>query len=143
MAGEKNSKYKPEYDKQAHKLCLLGASDERLANFFEVSVATIYNWKNNHPSFLEALKSGKDLANANVASSLYHRAIGYSHVEEKVFCFQGEIITHEVIKHYPPETGAAALFLKNREPELWRDKQEITLNLNDDFDSLLGDAADD
>lgn len=143
MSEGRPTKYKPEYDTQAYKLCLLGASDERIANFFEIAVSTLYLWKKNHPSFSEALKGGKELANANVAKSLYDRAVGYTHTEEKVFCFQGEIITHETTKHYPPETGAIALFLKNREPELWRDKQEVNVTLSDNFEDLLEDAADD
>ena len=39
------TKYKHEYAEQTYKLCLLGATDEEIANFFDVNVATINRWK--------------------------------------------------------------------------------------------------
>jgi len=45
------TKYKPEYDAQALKLCRLGATDEQLADFFNTTFQTINNWKKAHPSF--------------------------------------------------------------------------------------------
>lgn len=143
MAGEKNSKYKSEYDKQAYKLCLLGATDKQLADFFDVTERTINTWKENHSTFFQSLKSGKLHADAVVADSLFNRAIGYSHPEEKIFNNQGEIVTYDTIKHYAPDTTAAIFWLKNRQPAIWRDKKEVDMSISDDFDSLLDDAADD
>jgi len=117
------TKYKKEYNLQAMKLCLLGATDEKLANFFDVSVTTLNTWKVEYPNFLLSIREGKEVADANVANALYNRAIGFSHKEVKVFNNQGEILTHEVDKHYPPDTGAAFIWLKNRSN--WKDKQEV------------------
>lgn len=116
--------YKPEYAELAYKFCLLGASDTRLAELFEVSVATISNWKNDYPDFLEALRSGKDKADAEVAHSLYHRALGYKAPEDDIRVVNGAIVITPTIKHYPPDTGAATLWLKNRQGDKWRDKVE-------------------
>lgn len=118
-------KYKKEFDKQAYKLCLLGADDKKLADFFEVTEKTVNNWKKSHPSFLQSLKDGKENADAAIASSLYHRALGYSHEEEKVFNNQGEIVTHKTTKHYAPDPTSAIFWLKNRQPDKWRDKQHV------------------
>ena len=71
------TKYKPEYAEQAYKLCLLGAIDADMADFFNVEVSTLNNWKSEFPEFLESIKKGKMLADANVASRLYQRAMGY------------------------------------------------------------------
>lgn len=122
------SKYKEEYCKQAEKICLLGATDEFLADYFEVNVSTLSEWKVKHPEFREAIKKGKDDADLKVAESLYHRACGYSHKEEKVFNNQGEIVTHETTKHYAPDPTALIFWLKNRQPKQWRDKQELDVN---------------
>jgi len=119
------TKYKEEYDTLAYNYCLMGATDAELGKFFSVTESTINLWKLEHPSFSESLKAGKQDADARVANALYHRALGYSHKEEKVFSSNGEIITHDTIKHYPPDTGAAMAWLKNRQPEKWRDKQEV------------------
>ena len=130
--------YKKEYDEQAYKLTLLGAVDTELANFFNVAEATIHNWKNNHPKFLESIRNGKDIANANVATSMYQKAIGYSHPEDKIFNNNGKPMVVKTTKHYPPDTQAGSLFLRNRTSVAgslginWRDKteQEITENIN-------------
>ena len=121
--GGAPSKYKEEYNEQARKLCLLGSTDESLANFFNVSVATINNWKIDHPKFLESIREGKEVADANVADALYNRAIGFSHPDTHISNFQGVITATPTIKHYPADTGAAFIWLKNRSS--WKDKQEV------------------
>lgn len=122
--GGRPSRYKPDFAEQAAKLCKLGATDKDLSEFFGVTDRTINRWKEAHPEFCHALKLGKESADDLVQKSLYQRAIGYSHPETKVFNNQGEIVTHEVTKHYPPDTVSMIFWLKNRRPEMWRDKQE-------------------
>ena len=124
--GGRPTKYDEKYNEQAYKLCLLGANDKEMADFFQVDEATLNRWKIEYPEFRESLTRGKIGADANIAKSLYHRALGYSHKETITATFQGKITdTMDVIKHYPPDTPAATLWLKNRQPKLWRDKQEI------------------
>ena len=124
--GGVETKYKPEYDDLAYKFCLLGATDKKLAEFFEVCEATINNWKNNFPSFLESIKRGKVVADGEVASSLFKRATGYVHKETKVATHEGQITdSKEFDKHYAPDPTAAIFWLKNRQPAQWRDKQEV------------------
>lgn len=119
------SKYRAEFAEQAAKLCRLGATDADMAEFFGVSESTINNWKNDHAEFLEALKSGKVEADATVADRLYQRAIGFQHEDVKVFLHEGEPVIVPLVKHYAPDTTAAIFWLKNRRPDLWRDKQDI------------------
>lgn len=120
MAGGRPTKYRAEYAEQVYKLCLLGATDEQIADFFGVSVQTIHTWAKRHTAFLEARRNGKQVADANVAEALYHRALGYSHPEEKIFQHDGGIIRAATVKQYPPDTAAAFIWLKNRAG--WRDK---------------------
>ena len=56
------TKYEPEFPKQAEKLCLLGATDVDLADFFEVDVTTIWRWATRYEDFRNALKAGKEAA---------------------------------------------------------------------------------
>lgn len=117
------SRYRDEYAEQSRKLCRLGATDKEVADFFAVDVATVGRWKLKHPEFREALKAGKSQADAEVADRLYMRACGYSHPDTKFATFEGEITdSKEFIKHYPPDTIACIFWLKNRRPDLWRDK---------------------
>lgn len=135
--------YKEEYNKQAYKLCLLGSTDKDLADFFEVSEVTINAWKNEFPEFLKSIKAGKQQADANVAGRLYKRALGF--VAPDIITAQKDgVITDmkEIQKHYPPDTTAAIFWLKNRQPKLWRDKQEIehtgdiSINIDETDDQL-------
>ena len=132
MAG-RPANYKKEYDEQAYKLCLLGATDKEMADFFNVKEQTINNWKKNHPSFFESIKRGKIVADANVAKSLYNRALGYYHPEDKIFNDNGEPIIVPTVKHYPPDPTAAIFWLKNRKPAEWREKRDVQVEGNMTF----------
>ena len=130
MATVKKSKagraslYRDEYPAQALKLCRLGATNPELADFFKVAVSTLSKWLAEIPEFSDALKEGREIANANVASRLYERAMGYSHPEDKIFNNNGEALIVPTTKHYPPDTTAAIFWLKNRCPAQWRDRVE-------------------
>lgn len=126
--GGAPTEYSLKCAEQAYKMCLLGATDKEMADIFNVAESTFYLWINKHVEFSEALMRGKIFADANIAKSLYHRAKGYEHKETITATFQGKITdTMEVIKHYPPDTPAATLWLKNRQPKLWRDTQNIEI----------------
>lgn len=123
--GGRPTKFKPEFVEQARKLCELGATDYELADFFEIDRATIYRWQASYPEFCDALKAGKVAADERVERSLYHRATGYTFKSEKVFQFQGAIVRADTIEHVAPDTTAMIFWLKNRRPDLWRDKHDI------------------
>lgn len=123
--GGRPTKYKEEYNEQAEKLCKLGATDQELADFFEVDVSTINNWKIDFPQFFESIKKGKILADSNVAERLYQRALGFEHDSEEIKVTDGEVVRVPIRKIYPPDPTAAIFWLKNRRPKEWRDKQEI------------------
>lgn len=133
------TKYKAEYATQAYKVCLLGATDDDLANFFEVDVATINRWKLSHKEFCDALKRGKTIADAEMVEKLFHRGKGYSHPEDKIFNDNGEPLIVPTTKHYPPDTTAAIFWLKNRQPDKWRDKKDVDANVNHTFEEMLDD----
>ncbi|MHC4649215.1 MAG: hypothetical protein ACYTBJ_27505 [Planctomycetota bacterium] len=119
--GGRPTKYREEYCDLAYKFCLLGgATDEKLAKLFEVTESTISKWKLDHPKFSESLKDGKERADAEIVKALFHRAKGYQHPEDKIFLHEGEPVIVPTVKHYPPDTGAACMWLKNRAG--WRDK---------------------
>ncbi len=126
MAG-RPSAYRAEYADQARKLCMLGATDANLADFFGVSESTVNNWKQVHPEFLESLKAGKQVADGEVAHSLYRRATGWEHGAVKIFLPPNATapVLVDYVEHHPGDTTAQIFWLKNRRPDLWRDKQNI------------------
>lgn len=134
------SLYKEEYNDQVTKLCRLGAIDAELADFFGISEATLNNWKNQYPEFLESIKKGRQDSDAEVANKLYNRAVGYDHKEIKVFCYRGDIITKEITAHYPPDPTSMIFWLKNRRPDLWRDVHDINTKIDpSNIDEVIQD----
>lgn len=127
MAG-RPSAYKPEFAEQAAQLCKLGATDEELGTFFKVSTRTIYRWKAQHEAFCQAIKIGAESADTRVERSLYARAVGYTYDAVKIMQHKGDVIVEKYREHVPPDTTAMIFWLKNRQPEVWRDvhRQEHT-----------------
>jgi DNA-binding XRE family transcriptional regulator len=110
--------YRSEMDEHARKLCLLGYTDAQLGVFFGVTEQTINNWKIEHPSFFESIKSGKDIADCEVVDSLRNRALN-------------------------GDTTASIFWLKNRQPRNWRDKQDIEMTVTQSpFELFTGASAD-
>jgi hypothetical protein len=117
------------YIEQVEKLCQLGATDTEIADFFGVSVRTIYRWKLVSDRFCQAINSGKEKADERVQRSLYQKATGYEYKEEqaikvKVDRDHENVEVVEVTKHQPADTTAAIFWLKNRKAAEWRDKIE-------------------
>jgi hypothetical protein len=146
MAGRPTD-YREEYNIQAYKLCLLGATDKELAKFFEIPTSTLNLWKKANPEFMDSIKRGKSVADAEVANSLFKRATGYQFDEvtyEKIdtklaleVTSAGEIKADEVCKkkvvtkEVSPDVTAQIFWLKNRKKEKWRDKQNVELTGKD------------
>jgi hypothetical protein len=129
MPAGRPTKYSDTMPKRTYKLCReAGLTDEQLATAFGVSKDTIYEWKNVHPEFSDAIKKGKDdFDSGTVEKSLLHRALGYSHPEDRIFNDNGTPLIVPTTKHYPPDTTAMIFWLKNRQPQRWRDRKEHQL----------------
>jgi hypothetical protein len=95
--------YKPEYCELAHNYCLLGATNEVLAEFFDVAPRTVDNWITTHPDFTDAVKRGPVVADAKVARALFQRACGFSHQVSRTTLHQGEEHTISNTVSYPPD----------------------------------------
>jgi hypothetical protein len=115
------SKFKPEYVRQAAKACQMGATDDDLADLFDVTIATIWNWKAAFPDFLDALKSDKAYADNRVERSLYQRAVGYTYDAVKIFNGPAGVVQVPYREHVPPDPTSCLFWLKNRRREEWRD----------------------
>lgn len=122
--------------KQVEKVARRGWTDADMADFFGVTERTWNNWKVAHDTFFQSLKEWRAEADERVERSLYERATGYSHPEDKIFNDGGEPLVVPTRKHYPPDTTAAIFWLKNRQPEKWRDKTEIEATIKGHEDRL-------
>lgn len=126
------TKYEAVNLKQVEKLAGLGLTMEELAYCLGVNRTTIYYWREK-PEFSEALDKGKAIADSKVVGSLYRRALGYKytevHTEEIIIMVDGKRAPGKKIKkirkEVVPDVVAQIFWLKNRQPDKWRDRQEI------------------
>ena len=126
--------YKEQYAEEVYRLCLLGMIDTQLADIFEVSEKTLNQWKKAHPKFYQSMKKGKEIADGEVASALYSRAIGMTVPDVHIANYMGDTIVTDIDKHLPPDVQAARFWLKNRQPEKWRE----IVNVADAEGGILG-----
>lgn len=102
-------------------MCRDGATDEMIANKFEIALSTFYEYKKKHKEFAQALSRGKEIVDIQVENALLKRALGFEY-EEVTYEYGKE--TKKVKKYVIPDTTAQIYWLKNRKPEQWRDKQD-------------------
>lgn len=99
-----------------------GLTDEQIADNLGIGTSTLHEYKKKYPEFLESLKKGKDIADAQVVNALHRSAIGFTYYEETTNAL-GDTVS--VQKYSKPNTTAAIFWLKNRRPDQWRDKTEV------------------
>ncbi len=102
-----------------------GLTDEQIASNIGINPATLYDWKRKYSEISESLKKGKEVVDIEVENALLKRALGYRYDEVTI---EDGIETKRVTKEVQPDTTAQIFWLKNRRPDLWRDKQNVELN---------------
>lgn len=96
-----------------YKLGLMGKTNAEIADFLGIAERTLYNHLLKNTEVMQSLKSARARADADVVASLYQKACGFSRPDS-----QGRM------QYYPPDTTAAIFWLKNRQPDKWRDVQK-------------------
>jgi hypothetical protein len=133
MAGGRPTTYRPENAEIARKYCMLGATNDTLAEHFEVCRRTIDNWIATIPEFSDAVRQGREVADEAVVSALFARATGMEQKMTKVFCHRGQPVTANYIAYLPPDVRACIFWLRNRRPEEWRENR-LLVEEEDDRD---------
>jgi len=93
------SKFNKDVQRQIELLARRGWTDAEMAELLGINEGTLNNWKNKHPAFFKTLKEAKEFSDLEVERSLYREAKAGN-------------------------TTAMIFWLKNRQPQRWRDKQE-------------------
>jgi len=115
----------------------LGATDSELAAALGITPQSLKNWKKENEELFSTLKTEKAKADARVVKSLFERASGYTHKATKIVIVDGKIKKVPYTEVYPPDTTACIFWLKNRNPQQWRDKAEHSLS-NPDGSAISG-----
>ena len=119
-----------------------GLIDKQIAHNMGIGASTLREWKGTFPEVAEALRKGKEVVDREVENALFKSAIGYTQtirkpvkvrdVEydpetgRKVREVERWVAVEEEI-HVPPQVTAQIFWLKNRKPDQWREKNDLTL----------------
>ena len=116
-----------------------GATNEDLAARVGIGLGTWYEWKARYPELANAVKDGKEDVDRSVENALLKRARGYEYVETKVTATKdGKVLKVEkTTKHSQPSDIAAFFWLKNRNPERFRDRREFMEDKGDQLASVI------
>jgi DNA-binding XRE family transcriptional regulator len=116
-----------------------GLTNDQIAENIGINRDTLYDWQKKYPDFSDALKSTKEITVYEVEDALYKAAMGYF-VEETITTVTSTGKSHTEIrkKWIAPNTTAQIFFLKNKDPENWRERNDITLSeTNGVLESLM------
>lgn len=110
-----------------------GLTDKDIAARLGISEDSLYEYKKRYSEFSEALKRGKEIADRAVENALFKRAVGYSYREiTEEQDRDGNVRTTKIVtKEVAPDTTAQIFWLKNRRPDLWRDKQNVEHSMSE------------
>ena len=141
------SKYETEVRQKLHSVAEWaadGLTNEQIAQNLGIAMSTFYEYQNNHPDFSEVLKKGKSAAVRLVENSLFKSATGYEVATDEKFELRqvydedGNPVYYNdgspkmelqpverTIKHITPNSTAMVFYLKNRDPQNWKDRKEV------------------
>jgi len=120
--------------KRSYKLSLLGLTNAEIALALNIPNNQFGQWQTQYPVLAQALAQGREVASANVAQSLYKRAVGYSVEVEEVRTVDKDLQTVKYKKYFPPSVQAAMYWLNNRDKNRWGNVKKLehggTINHN-------------
>lgn len=115
-----------------------GLIDEQIAHNIGIRRSTLYEWKKRFPVISDALKKGKEVVDIQVENALLQKALGIKETIKKpikvkeILYENGKRISEKERIEYvdeevyvPPDTTAQIFWLKNRKPDVWRDRKDI------------------
>jgi len=118
-----------------------GLTDKDISHNMGIGCSTLREWKGKFPKITEALRIGKDSADRIVENALYKSACGYTQkirkpVKIKVVDYDPqtgrkirETETWQAVEEeifVQPQVVAQIFWLKNRKPDQWREKNDLT-----------------
>ena len=131
-----------------------GLTYEQIAKNMGICRDTLNEWKNKSIDISDALKKGREVSDIEIENSLFKKAKGYNVEVKKTFKLRVieydeitgkkkreyeklEVGTDEV--HIPADTTAQIFWLKNRKPDVWRDRIEKKVELEGKVVNIVDD----
>jgi transposase-like protein len=110
-----------------------GLTDEQIAHNIGIVPSTLYEWKKKYSEISEALKKGKEVIDRQVENALLKRALGYEYEEVKQIIEKDEKgkdrkRIEKTVKKVIPDVTAQIFWLKNRKPNEWKDRRDVSVD---------------
>lgn len=116
-----------------------GLTDEQIAEKLGIGKTTFYKYIQEYSELSELLKKGKEVVDTEVENALLKKALGGKEkllkpmkIKQVIYSDAGkklkeseEIVMVEEEVLIIPDTTAQIFWLKNRKPDVWRDKTAI------------------
>jgi len=117
----------------------IGLTDVQTAERLGVTERTLTNWKKKHPDFKKALNNGKAVADRQVEESLFKNAMGQEVTETETTIvtdkqgkpIKGSARVKTTKKQLAGNVTAQIFWLKNRRPDQWRDRHDVTVGVEE------------
>ena len=126
-----------------------GLTEADICKNIGIATVTLWDWKNKYPNVSNALKKGKEVADIIIENALYRKATGYNAKVKKAFKVREilydagkkikeaeKIVYAEEEVHIPPDTIAQIFWLKNRKPDVWKDKRDVDIGANESIEAI-------
>lgn len=109
-----------------------------------VSETRWYEYKKNKRELREAIKRGEQHLTKHVESMLYKKCSGYEVEETKTLIEKDgkgkeKKKIEKITKHIIPSDTSIIFFLKNKDPENWKDRQEFKGDINQKIQNIVID----
>jgi len=109
-------------------LAYRGNTYSEISELLDITEKTLARWRKGSEELRLALEEAQGCAIGKAEEALFKRAVGYSCKETKTHLTKdGLVKTKTVVKNYPPSEVALKYYLGNKDPEKWKEKQEIDL----------------
>ena len=105
-----------------------GATKTQICQHLAVRVDDFTLFCKEHPTLNDAYEEGRATADGFVENALFERAKGCKVTEVSTTVLpEGGSMKKTTVKQLPPDVTACTIWLKNRQPDVWRDKQELEI----------------
>ena len=110
-----------------------GATVAEIAEAFGIGLSTLHRYMAEKHELRDAFSRGRKRIIFDIKGALLKKALGYEYQEKKQYMKKdedGEKVTYTefTTRHQPPSETAAAMLLRNYDPE-WLDKDNISTEL--------------
>jgi len=126
--------YTPEKGQEILELAKTGKTNKQIAECMGLTTRTIENWTTQKDDLIKEIKLAKEPTDNTVEATLLQKALGYKYETIKLFfdAKTGTVIEHKYTEFVQPDTTSAIFWLKNRQPEKWRDVKRIDVDSTKD-----------